>query len=43
LGDLRPLVREVRFEIVALREKGRPFQLKIEKLNIEDEIVDEQN
>jgi hypothetical protein len=43
LGDLRALVREVRAQNVSLREKANAFQLKIEKLNVEDEIVDAQS
>jgi hypothetical protein len=38
-GDLRSLVREVRAGNAALRQKSSAFLLKIEKLNIEDEIA----
>jgi hypothetical protein len=40
LNDLRVLIREVREENAVLRGKSNAYQLKIEKLNIEDELFE---
>jgi chromosome segregation ATPase len=40
IADLRAMIREARTENAVLRDKGNAYQLKIEKLNIEDRLAD---